>query len=649
MAIVKMNRFSLFVFESDKENLLHELQKFNYVHFQDLKENTDYVEMGLENGKVPENIVRVNEEITKVKYGIEKLSKYDTRATGLKAMKEGKEVLEFTELEERAENFNYQPIYEKLKEIGSSVDAIKSEKEKLNSTMNELRPWASLDVAVSELGSAKQCITLMGTIPRNTRDSIEKELLETQYTYYEVIGEEKGYIYILVISAKKEADQVTEILRNHSFTEIRLGIRDIPNKEMDVIQNRISELKEEESNCEKQLTELGKYLPNLELLYDYYMNNKLRIASSENFLMAGNVNIIEGYVPADMENEFTDIVKKNLDNVYFMEIEEADKEDEEVPILLKNSTFSKPYESLTNMYALPKYNEIDPTPLFAPFYIFFFGMMIADIGYGLLLALGTGIALKTFNLSKEQRKNMLFYFYGSIATILWGAIYGSFFGGIIPMPALIDVAVEYNLLLIISIAFGILHIFIALGIRAYLNIRDGKPLDALFDVGFWYMALIGAILLLLVTTGTLSSGIKSVATIIMVIGMVGIVLTGGRSAEGIGGKIGGGLYSLYGISSYVGDFVSYSRLMALGLSGAFIASAINMMVKMLFGMGIVGIIGGIVVFAVGHSFNVFLSVLSGYVHSIRLTYVEFFGKFYEGGGKAFKLLQSKPKYTNLKE
>ncbi|GAA4652915.1 V-type ATP synthase subunit I [Anaerocolumna aminovalerica] len=649
MAIVKMNRFSLFVFESDKENLLHELQKFNYVHFLDLKENTDYVEMGLENAKVPENIVRLNEEITKVKYGLEKLSKYDTRATGLKAMKEGKEVLEFTELEERAENFNYQPIYEKLKEIGSSLDAIKSEKEKLNSTMNELRPWAGLDVAVSELGSTKQCITLMGTIPRNTRDSMEKELLESQYTYYEVIGEEKGYIYILVISAKEEADQVMEILRNHSFTETRLGIGDIPNKEMDVILNRISELKEEESNCEKQLTELGKYLPNLELLYDYYMNNKLRIASSENFLMAGNVNIIEGYVPADMINEFTDIVKKNLNNVYFMEIKEADKEDEEVPILLKNSTFSKPYESLTTMYALPKYNEIDPTPLFTPFYIFFFGMMIADMGYGLLLALGTGIALKTFNLSKEQRKNMLFYFYGSIATIFWGAIYGSFFGGIIPLPALIDVAVEYNRLLIISIAFGILHIFIALGIHAYLNIRDGKILDALYDVGFWYMALIGAILLLLTTTGILYGGIKNVAAVIMAIGMIGIVLTGGRSSESIGGKIGGGLYSLYGISSYVGDFVSYSRLMALGLSGAFIASAINMMAKMLFDMGIFGIIGGIVVFAVGHSFNVFLSVLSGYVHSIRLTYVEFFGKFYEGGGKAFKLLQSKPKYTNLKE
>lgn len=649
MAIVKMNRFSLFVFESDKDNLLHELQKFKYVHFQDLKENSDYMEMGLVSGKVPENIVRIDEEITKVKYGIEKLSKYDTRATGLKAMKEGKEALEFTELEERAESFKYQPIFEDLKQVGSSLEAFKSEKEKLNSVLNELKPWVNLDAGVSELSSVKQCITFMGTIPRNFRDSMEKELLENQYTYYEIIGEEKGSIYFLAISAKEEADSTMEILRNHGFTEVKLGIKDVPIKEINDIKNRMKLIEEEECNCGKQLTEFSKHLPDMELLYDYYMNYKLRTASSENFLMAGNVNIIEGYVPTDMVSEFTDIVKMNVNNVFYMEMDEVDKDDMEVPILLKNSTLSRPFESLTNMYALPKYNEIDPTPLFTPFYIFFFGMMIGDMGYGLLLLLGTGIALKTFNLSKEQRKNILFYFYGSIATIIWGAIYGSFFGGIIPMPALIDVAVEYNLLLIISIAFGILHIFVALGIHAYLNLRDGKPLDALYDVGFWYMALIGAILLLLATMGMLSGGIKNVATIIMVIGMAGIVLTGGRSADSIGGKIGGGLYSLYGISSYVGDFVSYSRLMALGLSGAFIASAINMMAQMLFGMGIFGIIGGIVVFAVGHSFNVFLSVLSGYVHSIRLTYVEFFGKFYEGGGKAFKFLQSKPKYANLKD
>ena len=162
---------------------------------------------------------------------------------------------------------------------------------------------------------------------------------------------------------------------------------------------------------------------------------------------------------------------------------------------------------------------------------------------------------------------------------------------------------------------------------------DGKQLkerflDALFDVGFWYMALIGGGLFLIAIVMGLAETVKNVALIVMIIGMVGIVLTGGRESKSIPGKLAGGLYSLYGISSYVGDFVSYSRLMALGLSGGFIATAINMMVDMLFAKGILGILAGIVVFVVGQFFNIFLSILSAYVHSIRLTYVEFFGKFF---------------------
>lgn len=142
--------------------------------------------------------------------------------------------------------------------------------------------------------------------------------------------------------------------------------------------------------------------------------------------------------------------------------------------------------------------------------------------------------------------------------------------------------------------------------------------------------------------------VATIAKWVMIAGMVGIVLTGGREAESVGGKLAAGAYELYGISSYVGDFVSYSRLMALGLSGGFIASAINMMVGMLSNSGIIGILLGVVVFVVGQLFNVFLSFLGAYVHTIRLTYVEFFGKFYEGGGKAFQMFRSSPKYINYK-
>ena len=177
-------------------------------------------------------------------------------------------------------------------------------------------------------------------------------------------------------------------------------------------------------------------------------------------------------------------------------------------------------------------------------------------------------------------------------------------------------------------------------------IRDGKALDAVYDVLFWYMALMGGMAYLVFKMKNLSPAVTSVSMWIMIVGMVGIVLTGGRDAKGVGAKLGGGLYSLYGISSYVGDFVSYSRLMALGLSGGFIASAINMIAGMISGSW-VGMIFIPVILLGGHLFNMFLSFLGAYVHTSRLMYVEYFGKFYEGGGKPFKDFRTENKYINL--
>src|SRR5690606_1196746 len=168
-----------------------------------------------------------------------------------------------------------------------------------------------------------------------------------------------------------------------------------------------------------------------------------------------------------------------------------------VPILLKNSKFVETFESLTSMYALPRYNEIDPTPLLAPFYLAFFGMMVADAGYGLITVIACFIALKVANLSESQEKFVRFFYYLGFSTTIWGLIFGSFLGGIVPIPGLMDPANEYQKLLIMSIVFGLIHLYFALGIKAYMSIREGKYLDALYDVGFWYMALSGGIVFLL--------------------------------------------------------------------------------------------------------------------------------------------------------
>lgn len=648
MAIVKMSNFSLFAFDSERDNLLHELQKFEYVHFLNLDEDESLKNEGLKNVEVPESVVAIDEELIKVKYSIDLLSKYYIRDTGIKAMQKGKESFSFNELEERASGIDYLTIYNKLRELDTKREALAQEVAKLNTSISELSHWIKLNNPIKDLNSFDQSEIFLGTVPKKLKLKIENELIITKYTYYEVISEDKDNLYVIVLTSKFEEEIVKEVLRNNSFSNVKLSGEETPEKEISIYNNRIKELEDEISYYKQEIERLTINLPELEIVYDYLMNQKLRIASSENFLMTENVNIIKGYIPTNMHNEFAESVKAALGNVYYLEVEEADKDDPNVPILLNNSKFVKSFESLTSMYALPRYNEIDPTPFLAPFYLIFFGMMLADLGYGLILLIGTFLALKLFNLSENQKSFIRFFYYLSYPTIVWGLVYGSFLGGIIPMPALINPSEEYFDILIISIIFGIIHLYFGLGLKAYLSIREKKYLDALFDVGFWYMALTGGIGFLLPTLITLPSIIKNVSLVVMVIGMVGIVATGGRSSKSIAGKAVGGLYSLYGISSYVGDFVSYSRLMALGLSGGFIGGAINMIAGMLFDSGIVGIIGGIVVFIGGQFFNIFLSALGAYVHSIRLIFVEFFGKFYEGGGKRFNLFRSEPKYINLK-
>jgi len=648
MAIVKMSKFSLFAFDSERENLLHELQKFGYVHFDSLDDKEDLLDEGLETVTIPESIGEVDEEISKVKYAIDLLSKYDERETGIKAMIKGKESLSFEELEGRAAKIDYLPVYNELRQLASELDRINVKIKDLESQINEYYHWKGLNYPINDLNSLRQVKVFMGIIPKKMKESFNKDSLDLNYTYIEAISEDKDNVYLFAMSLEDEAEAFNEILRNNSFSSIKLEGEKTPREEINTINNEISSLSVKSGEITAKIKELSKNLPDFEIMYEYLMNKKLRLMASENFLRTDKVNVISGYIPTDMEEEFENAVKKSLKDAYYLEIKEAEKDDPNVPVLLKNSKFTETFESLTSMYALPLYNEIDPTPLLAPFYLAFFGMMVGDAGYGIIMLIGTLIALRVANLSESQEKFIRFFHYLSYSTIAWGVIYGSYFGGIIPIKGLVDPANQYQELLVGSMVFGLIHLFFGLGIKGYMYIREKKYFDALCDVGFWYMAVAGGIVFLLTIVTPMAAIVKTISLAVMVIGMVGIVLTAGRSAASVGGKLAGGLYELYGISGYVGDIVSYSRLMALGLSGGFIASSINMMMDMLFSKGILGIIIGIVVFLVGQLFNIFLSLLGAYVHTLRLTYVEFFGKFYEGGGRNFKLFRNKTKYINLK-
>lgn len=642
-----MSSFSLFTFDSDRDRLLHELQKFGSVHFTDLKADETLSEEGLETLEVPADLAVIDEEIQSVKYALDLLKQYDQRESGIKAMIKGKDSFTFQELEDKVSEFDYDPIISKFRALTGKIDHLSQEEMKLKALTEELRPWKKLDYEVKSLRDFTFSEVFTGTVPKKLMEKLKSDLESLKETHFEVLSEGKDEAYILGITSSTEREEFNEILRNNSYTSLSIPTEGTPTSEMEKIRVELSRMKSEKAEVKSEIKSMANHLPQFEEVYEYLLNKKLRFAAESNFLKTENVNVISGYVPTEKAVQFRKAVEGAQDNAFYLEIEDAVDTDKEVPILLKNGSFSETFESLTTMYALPTYNSVDPTPYLAPFYFAFFGMMVADLAYGIILLAITGVALKFFNLDKGTKLFVKFLFYLSFSVIAWGLIYGSFFGDLITLPSLIAPMEQYTELLVISIIFGGIHLFYALAIKAYLSFREGKPLDALFDVGFWYMALMGAI-------GFLASGfvpvpdmVKPISMWVMIIGMVGIVLTGGRENKSVGGKLAGGFYSLYGISGYIGDFVSYSRLMALGLSGGFIAVAMNMIMNMLFDMGPIGILPGIIIFVFGQLFNLFLSALSAYVHTSRLTYVEFFGKFYEGGGKAFKLFRNKSKYINV--
>ena len=633
MAIVKMKKFKLFALEKDRKSLLKELQKFSYVHFVKTKEEDE----SLKEIELNQDMTTIKEKSQKVKWMLNYFSKLFPKETKKEIDESSVKETLFVLLEQQASKYDFSNDYENLANISREIDSNKEEIANLETYRKELSKWLNIKESLGNLKAFKTAKFFLGTVAKKNFEPLKDKLRNFEHTYIEEISDESSQINIMLLTSNTEEKELKNELKTYSFTETNFDFDTSFNEEYEKTKSREEELKKANEKLKEKVEKLLKLIPKLLIQKEYLDNALMRETVVSNFKATDTVNVIEGYIPLDMEEEFKKIVNKNSNKSNYLEITEVDKDDEEVPILLKNSGITGLFASITQMYALPKYNEIDPTAILSIFYWIFFGMMVADFAYGLILFILSGLALMIGKFNENKRKFLKFFFALSFSTMIWGLLYGSAFGDLIKLPTqVLDSSKDFMSIFILSIIFGAIHLVIALGIKAYILIKNGYFMDVIYDVFLWYLTLTSLIILLLAGRFGLSEFTKNIFIACAVIGMLGIVVFGARDAKTLVGRIGGGLYSLYGITSYIGDFVSYLRLMALGLAGGFIASAINIIVKMLVSKGILGIILGVVVFTLGQSFNIFLSFLSSYVHTSRLTYVEFFSKFYEGGGKAFK-------------
>ena len=639
MAIVKMDKFNLFSFENDRASLLDILQKFNYVHFNNLEvdDKEDYVKKV----KNQEKLARIDEERSKLEYAINSIEKF-LEEDELNSIE--KKDMSLDLLYKEGENFRFDEIYPQLKK---QIDLREKSQEKiknLKASNDELEVFKGLDLDIESIENSHRFFVEVGSIADQFYNDFDTDFVKKDFKTAMIIDLNKkdSLNYVIAISSLDEKDEFREFLRDHGFSKANIKTK---KKVSEKIALNLEEIEKYEKNLEEseeKIKENKKFLKDFYLYQAYLENLRRKEASSEYFLKTKRLDFIEGYIPHNLKDKFNSDLKEVLGEEFVLDVYEADKDDPNVPIILDNNKLIEPYESVVETYSLPKYNEIDPTLLVSIFYTIFTGFMLGDLGYGLILFIGTILLRKFKDLPESTDKMVRLFTRVGLSGCVFGLIFGSFFGGIIPLPGLIDTQKDFNTLMVISLIIGGISLFTALGVKAYMLIRDGDPIGAIFDVLFWYMAVGGAIALIL-----LDEPQKNIAKIIMIVAMVGIVLTGGRENKSIGGKAAGGLYSLYGMSSWIGDFVSFLRLMALVLSGGFVAYSVNLIVGMLWPAGILGKIGAIIVFVIFQLFNLFLSTLSAYVHSLRLVYVEMFNKFYEGGGKKFRQMIENSKFINI--
>lgn len=652
MAIVKMNKFTLLAFESNKEALLEKLQAFASAEFIDLQdenllEKNDILK-DLTKDAVDSDIAKWEEQLSKVKFVLQFLDNYVPKQSLIKSLRQEKLSLTMKELETKVLNSNWEEIYDQVKEREEKLAKLENEKTKLQGNVQSLKPYEAFNAPLSSLKEFKATSYFLGSVANQYSESLQSHLNDC---YVEIISKDNNDTYFFALANNDNAETLEEALRGFGFTPFKTDEDETPLKLIHDYNERTSLIDSEKFIIKEELAGYDEDLKIIQLAYEYYSNLVSRKSVSNKFLKTESITLIQGWVPAKENEKLTKIAGEVLGDDYYLSFEDVKEEEiDDVPIALENNDLNASFEDVTSMYALPKYNDIDPTPFVTPFYLIFFGMMVADAGYGLLMLIGTLCALKLFNFDDGMKKMIKFFMYLSFPTIVFGLIYGSFFGDLLPIKGLIDTNTDVMTILAMSVVFGAIQIVFGLCIKAVVLIKMGKTAEALMDVGSW--------LLTLFSIGGIAAGamlnipvLKTVSIVGAVIGSIAIVLTQGREMESKGGKIGQGLYQLYGITGYVSDLVSYTRLMAIGLSGGSIAGAINMIMNMVTdnGNSIIGmILFGPLIFIIFQTVNFLLSLLSGYVHTLRLTYVEYFSKFYDGGGRAFEPFESKNQYIKLR-
>lgn len=649
MAIVPMSKISIFGHISERSAVVRRLQLIENVEIASLPDS-------IETEDVSSDLAIIERQIALINSALNILKPYD------------KEKAQLFKSKDEVAGDAYKTAKKNREEILKHVyDAVNTDKKitedtvaiaRLKAQISSYEPWKDFDIPLDFAGT-KNTAAFMGNIPSTVNFDEMYTALEERFSavFAMLINKNADVSAIAVFCMKSDKFDVESMLRSFGFSKPSFELTS--NSAKGEIEHLSSLIDGHEKSIEESKNNLellcGKK-HDIQLLYDYLLTAKERRLARSKIGNTDQSFVIDGFTPTESAEE----IKKSLESEFCCHVIIGEiAEDEIMPIKFRNNAFVAPVEPVTEMFSYPTKDDVDPNPVMSVFYYIFFGLMLSDAGYGLLLFFGGLFITKKFKPEGTFGKLVKMFTLCGIGTTIWGALFGSWFGDIIQQVGRVFFDVQigelgiYNPitdpmpLLILSFVLGGIHLFAAMGVNFYNLCRHGKVWDAIFDIGFWYLLLIG--LVLIIPMAPLGTGILgAIGKYMAIAGAVGLVLTQGRSKKNIFARILGGFTGLYSVTSYLSDLLSYSRLLALGLATGVISNVVNTMAVM-GGKGIVGAVMLVIIFLLGHTLNLLINLLGAYVHTNRLHYVEFFQKFYEGGGKKFTPFGLNTKYTKTKK
>ena len=648
MSIVKMKHIRLFGMAADRETLLRQLQHLGCVEISEPTDKLADPDWAALTRVDDAGLARVKADAALLNAALNTLKGIGKEKGGL--LQARPEVTE-GQLFDEGLRASAMEAAQAVNAQEKRISAIQNEQGKLRAQKAALTPWLELDIPLETTGTREVSATFGAVMSTVALDTV-KQALEEAAELVEVIpaGKDREFQYVLILCHRSAEETAFETLKKFGFSRSSLrGWTGTARENTDRLEGELRRLEGELEAAKSAIAALVPHREDIKLCIDRMTQEIQREEYKGRLLQSQATIFFEGWVPAENLPALEKVLGQYP--AAWEANDPAPEEYPQVPIKLKNNKLTRPLNMGTNMYVLPAYDGVDPNPLMAPFFIFFFGLMMADMGYGILM-----VAAALVVIYKMKPKDGMADFAGllllcGISTFLMGALTGGFFGDFIPqiakiinpastlaLPALFTPLNDTLAILIGSLVLGLIQIITGMIISVVRKVQTGDVADAIWSEVTWWIILGGAALAIL--------GIGSVGgyPVVLIVGLVMLVIGSTRNAKGFG-KLTALIGAVYnGATGFFSDILSYARLMALMLAGSVIAQVFNTL-----GSVTGNVVGFVIISFIGNMLNFALNLLGCYVHDLRLQCLEFFGRFYKEGGKPFRPLFIHTKYVDIKE